>query len=197
MKKRYILLSIGIMLCLVLVYISSKGEDSNYDTGEQFIVEELELGYLDFFKIYSSDSIDNVELFQFAFSKNNDAYIGFVAFFHEDDKNKIYEKDNLIYIDYDFIKGEYPFSLYTFTFNVPGKFQSVENKSSSYQYYYGCINDEKISEIAFEFSNEYIHIMPVAGKYYTLGIKSREDLLCVKGLDKELDTVSEYSYLGQ
>lgn len=180
-------------IALFILYIhNNKNEDIIFDEKELLIIEELKLKSVDSIDIHSSDIVGNVEMFQFEFSKDYEQYIGFVAFFHENVDGKNYAKENIITSDYNIMGTVNSFDLYTVHFNVPSRLLIESNQSLEYQYYYGNINDKHISEIVFEYPNEYIHIKPVSDKFYTIGMISRDDLISIKGINHELEILYEY-----
>lgn len=189
-----LLLVVTVTIGLFALYIWNNSNNKNIITDEKelLIIDQLQVAPVDSFDLRSSDTVENVEIFQFTFSKKHEEYIGFIAFYHDDIDSRNYTKDNIIICDHNLMGTEKPFDLYTARFNIPSRFLSDANKNIEYQYYHGNINDRNISEIVFEFPNEHIHIKPVSGKFYTFGISNNDSLISIKGINDKFETLYEY-----
>lgn len=140
-------------------------------------------------QIVSVDPSDYYDILLFTFDYENKSYIGDSGFVqsHGDEKN--YSSENIDYLNYHQVQDlNTPFIfMSSMSSNTPEK----SDVNIDYNYYYGWINDDRITEMVIDFGESTMHIKPVLGKYYSVLQVNQKLIMSIKGLDDESSTVYE------
>lgn len=132
---------------------------------------------------------DNYDVLLFTFNHENTSYIGDSGFRQKTGVLKTYSIENLHYLNIHQIQDlDIPFTIMS---SMSSMAPSSSEAVIDYNFYYGWINDENITEIVIDFGDASMYIKLVSGKYYSALRLNHKLIKTIRGLDDEKNTVYE------
>jgi len=178
-------------LLIAVFFLVSCNAEEEVSEKELFILGEIGID-ADEFALTSNDVLGQMEAYSLSFVVDGEKYIGFVAFYHGNEHERLYNEDSFLIADYDKMRGDKPFEIYSSSLSVPSKYSDKSDSEEGYTYYYGNINDAKIVRIIIDLEAESQHILAADDSYSTL-MNNTIIPKTIKGLDENLEVIYEVS----